>query len=57
MIETIGGQPPDYVLRDAKNTSKFFKCIESLQDLEIDEGSKNGGVYQALTGEEYEARD
>ncbi|KAI5419049.1 dual specificity protein kinase YAK1 homolog [Lathyrus oleraceus] len=57
MIEIIGGQPPDYVLRDAKNTSKFFKCIGSLQNIEISEGSKNGSVYQALTEEEYEARD
>ncbi|WJX93360.1 dual specificity protein kinase yak1 [Trifolium repens] len=57
MIEIIGGQPPDYVLRDAKNTSKFFKCIGSLQNIEISEGSKNGRVYQALTEEEYEARD
>lgn len=57
MIEIIGGQPPDYVLRDAKNTSKFFKCIGNLQNIEISEGSKNGRVYQALTAEEYEARD
>uniref|UniRef100_A0A1S3DVJ8 Dual specificity protein kinase YAK1 homolog n=2 Tax=Cicer arietinum TaxID=3827 RepID=A0A1S3DVJ8_CICAR len=57
MIEILGGQPPDYVLRDAKNTSKFFKCIGSLQNIEISEGSKNGSVYQALTEEEYEARD
>jgi len=49
------GQPPDYVLRDAKNTSKFFKCIGNLQNIEISEGSKTGRVYQALTAEEYEA--
>lgn len=50
------GQPPDYVLRDAKNTSKFFKCIGSLQNIDNSESSKNGrSVYQALTVEEYEA--
>lgn len=50
------GQPPDYVLRDAKNTSKFFKCIGSLQNIESSESSKNGrSVYQTLTVEEYEA--
>ncbi|KAL1332137.1 hypothetical protein HN51_061000 [Arachis hypogaea] len=58
MIEILGGQPPDYVLREAKNTSKFFKCIGSLQSIEISEGSKNGrSVYQALTEEEYEVRE
>ncbi|WVZ26568.1 hypothetical protein V8G54_005112 [Vigna mungo] len=52
------GQPPDYVLRDAKNSSKFFKCVGSLQNIESSESSKNGrSLYQALTVEEYEARE
>lgn len=49
------GQPPDYLLRDAKNTSKFFKCIGSLQSIENSESAHTASVYQALTGEEYEA--
>lgn len=50
------GQPPDYLLRDAKNSSKFFKCVGSLQNIESSENSKNGrSLYQALTVEEYEA--
>lgn len=57
MVEILGGQPPDYVLRDAKNTSKFFKCIGSLQNIANSEGSKSGNAYQTLTEEEYEARD
>ncbi|KAK7262736.1 hypothetical protein RJT34_30316 [Clitoria ternatea] len=58
MIEILGAQPPDYVLRDAKNTSKFFKCIGSIQNIESSESSKNvRSVYQALTVEEYEARE
>ncbi|KAE9614509.1 hypothetical protein Lal_00012119 [Lupinus albus] len=58
MIKILGGQPPDYVLREAKNTSKFFKCIGSLQNIDKSESSKNGrSVYQALTEDEYEARD
>lgn len=49
------GQPPDYVLKEAKNTSKFFKCIGSVQNLENGEVSTNGRrAYQALTEEEYE---
>ncbi|KOM32070.1 hypothetical protein LR48_Vigan01g162600 [Vigna angularis] len=52
------GQPPDYVLRDAKNSSKFFKCVGSLQNIESSESSKNGrSLYQVLTVEEYEARE
>ncbi|XP_014508647.1 uncharacterized protein LOC106768171 [Vigna radiata var. radiata] len=58
MIEILGGQPPDYLLRDAKNSSKFFKCVGSLQNIESSENSKNGrSLYQALTVEEYEARE
>ncbi|XP_048325580.2 dual specificity protein kinase YAK1 homolog isoform X1 [Ziziphus jujuba] len=58
MIEILGGQPPDYVLKEAKNTSKFFKCIASIHDVEnreVSAGSKS--AYQALTEEEYEARE
>ncbi|XP_022718647.1 dual specificity protein kinase YAK1-like isoform X1 [Durio zibethinus] len=58
MIEIFGGQPPDYVLKEAKNTSKFFKCIGSIHNIESGEvsiGSRS--AYQALTEEEYEARE
>ena len=42
-------------MREAKNTSKFFKCIGSVQNLETGEVSTNGrSAYQALTEEEYE---
>lgn len=58
MIEILGGQPPDYVLKGAKNTSKFFKCIGSVQNLENGEVSTNSrSAYQALTEEEYETRE
>ncbi|KAM6586465.1 hypothetical protein CsatA_009070 [Cannabis sativa] len=51
MVRILGGQPPDYILKEAKNTSKFFKCVGSIHSTE------NGSVYQALTEEEYEARE
>ncbi|KAM1407711.1 hypothetical protein ACFX2F_002253 [Malus domestica] len=58
MIEILGGQPPDYVLKEAKNTSKFFKCIRSVHNMENGELSANGkSAYQALTEAEYEARE
>ncbi|KAL9379487.1 hypothetical protein Peur_027969 [Populus x canadensis] len=58
MIEILGGQPPDYVLKEAKNVSKFFKCIGSVQNLESGEVSLGGrNAYQALTVEEYESRE
>ncbi|XWS64989.1 hypothetical protein CRYUN_Cryun05aG0052400 [Craigia yunnanensis] len=58
MIEILGGQPPDYVLKEAKNTSKFFKCIGSIHNIDNGEVSIGGrSAYQALTEEEYEARE
>lgn len=49
------GQPPDYVLKEAKNTGKFFKCIGSVHNIESAEVSTNGrSAYQVLTEEEYE---
>ncbi|KAK9914736.1 hypothetical protein M0R45_038494 [Rubus argutus] len=58
MIEILGGQPPDYVLKEAKNTCKFFKCIRSVQSVENGDFSATGkSSYQALTEEEYEARE
>ncbi|KAK6936483.1 Protein kinase domain [Dillenia turbinata] len=58
MIEILGGQPPDHVLKEAKNTSKFFKCIGSVHHVECDKISAGGrSAYQVLTVEEYEARE
>ncbi|XP_041014070.1 dual specificity protein kinase YAK1 homolog [Juglans microcarpa x Juglans regia] len=58
MIEILGGQPPDYVLKEAKNTSKFFKRIGSVHNIENGEVSTNGrSAYKVLTEEEYEARE
>ncbi|KAK2977240.1 hypothetical protein RJ640_028445, partial [Escallonia rubra] len=58
MIKIIGGQPPDYVLKEAKNTSKFFKCVGCVNPEVSGQVSLNGqSAYQALTEEEYEARE
>ncbi|KDP39566.1 hypothetical protein JCGZ_02586 [Jatropha curcas] len=58
MIEILGGQPPDYLLKEAKNTSKFFKCIGSVHNVENCEVSFGGkSAYQVLTVEEYESRE
>ncbi|CAB4271784.1 unnamed protein product [Prunus armeniaca] len=58
MIEILGGQPPDCVLKEAKNTSKFFKCIRSVHNVENGElSASRKSAYQALTEEEYEARE
>ncbi|KAM3381583.1 dual specificity protein kinase YAK1 isoform X2 [Capsicum galapagoense] len=58
MIKILGGQPPDYILKDAKNTSKFFKFVGSINQEEYGPGPMGrSSVYQALTEEEYEARE
>ncbi|KAJ0234433.1 Dual specificity protein kinase YAK1 [Hirschfeldia incana] len=58
MIEILGKQPPDYVLKEAENTNKFFKCVGSVHNL--GNGGTYGGLksaYMALTEEEFEARE
>ncbi|RAL46307.1 hypothetical protein DM860_015300 [Cuscuta australis] len=59
MVKILGGQPPDYILKDAKNTSKFFKCVGSVNYEERGQHTINNcsSIYQALTEEEYEARE
>nr|XP_016484111.1 PREDICTED: dual specificity tyrosine-phosphorylation-regulated kinase 1B-like [Nicotiana tabacum] len=58
MIKILGGQPPDHILKDAKNTSKFFKFVGSISHEECGPGPlSRSSVYQALTEEEYEARE
>ncbi|KAF8380839.1 hypothetical protein HHK36_028334 [Tetracentron sinense] len=58
MIEILGGQPPDHVLKEAKNTSKFFKRVGSVHHVGNSEASMGArSAYQALTEEEYEARE
>lgn len=48
--------PPDNLLKEAKNTSKFFKCIGNVHNAGDGEVSFDGkSAYQALTVEEYEA--
>ncbi|CAH8362305.1 unnamed protein product [Eruca vesicaria subsp. sativa] len=58
MIEILGKQPPDYVLKEAKNANKFFKCVGSVHNL--GNGGTHGGLksaYMALTEAEFEARE
>ncbi|XP_042515124.1 dual specificity protein kinase YAK1 homolog [Macadamia integrifolia] len=56
MIEILGGQPPDHVLKEAKNTNKFFKRVGSAH--QNDEASIGGRTaYQIVTEGEYEARE
>ncbi|KAI8029501.1 hypothetical protein LOK49_LG01G01962 [Camellia lanceoleosa] len=54
MIKILGGQPPDYVLKEAKNTSKFFKFVGTVNH---GESISRQSAYQALTEEECEARE
>lgn len=46
------GQPPDYVLKEAKTTCKFFKFVGNVNH---EEPMSRRSAYQALTEEEYEA--
>lgn len=58
MIKILGGQPPDYVLKEAKNTNKFFKCVATVNT--EDSGQvpwSRQSAFQPLTEEEYEIRE
>ncbi|XP_071713015.1 dual specificity protein kinase YAK1 homolog [Rutidosis leptorrhynchoides] len=58
MMKIIGNQPPDYVLKEAKNTNKFFKCVGNVNLEDCSQGSSSGrSAYQVLNEEEYEARE
>ncbi|KAJ1702789.1 hypothetical protein LUZ63_002568 [Rhynchospora breviuscula] len=51
MMEILGGQPPDNLLRDAKNTTKFFKQVGRIYSNSV------SSAYRVLTEEEYETRE
>ncbi|XP_020576074.1 uncharacterized protein LOC110021778 [Phalaenopsis equestris] len=57
MIEILGEQPSDDLLRDAQNTNKFFKHVGSIYSLEDDVFKGVVCAYRTLTAEEYEARE
>jgi dual specificity protein kinase YAK1 len=56
MVKILGGQPPDYMLREAKNSAKFFKHVGSIyRGNEVHDGI--GSSYRLLTEEEIEVRE
>ncbi|KAJ3680717.1 hypothetical protein LUZ60_016995 [Juncus effusus] len=56
MMEILGGQPPDKILREAKGTGKFFKHIGSIFSDSFDPSSFLS-AYRLLTEDEFEARE
>ncbi|KAL2623852.1 hypothetical protein R1flu_008097 [Riccia fluitans] len=57
MIETLGSQPPDRVLRMAKNSSKFFKHMSAAPIPGNRSANGPKSAYQFLTEAEFEARE
>ncbi|CAL5019051.1 unnamed protein product [Urochloa decumbens] len=58
MIEILGGQPPDDLLREAKNTGRFFKHVGSIYPgSEARNGIGIGSAYRILSEDEIEARE
>ncbi|CAN6236156.1 unnamed protein product [Urochloa humidicola] len=56
MMTVLGGQPPDDLLREAKNTGRFFKYVGSIfPGSEAADGIPS--AYRFLTEEEVEARE
>ncbi|KAJ7537763.1 hypothetical protein O6H91_11G021500 [Diphasiastrum complanatum] len=57
MIETLGVQPPDHMLRGSKNTSKYFKHASAAPPLDGKRLSDMQPAYQFLSEKEYEGRE
>eukprot|EP00250_Pteridium_aquilinum_P012763 c20927_g1_i1 orf=110-2953(-) len=56
MIRILGGRPPDYILKNARNTSKYFKHAgASSRHTGNLEGQRS--AYQFLSAEDYELRE
>ncbi|XP_062185035.1 dual specificity protein kinase YAK1 homolog isoform X2 [Phragmites australis] len=56
MMKILGGQPPDDLLREAKNTGRFFKHVGSIYPgSEAPDGLAS--AYRMLSEEEVEARE
>ncbi|KAF8670254.1 hypothetical protein HU200_050787 [Digitaria exilis] len=56
MMTILGGQPPDDLLREAKNTGRFFKHVGSIfPGSEIPDGIAS--AYRILCEDEIEARE
>ncbi|KAG8044610.1 hypothetical protein GUJ93_ZPchr0151g33451 [Zizania palustris] len=56
MIEILGGQPSDDLLREAKNTGRFFKHVGSIYPGNEVQNAPIS-AYRILTEEEVEARE
>eukprot|EP00252_Welwitschia_mirabilis_P027273 TRINITY_DN9318_c0_g1_i1.p1 TRINITY_DN9318_c0_g1~~TRINITY_DN9318_c0_g1_i1.p1 ORF type:complete len:1022 (-),score=206.92 TRINITY_DN9318_c0_g1_i1:595-3660(-) len=58
MVQILRDQPPDHILKSAKNTSKYFKLVGSSSQLgenQAQEGQRS--AYHLLSESEYEARE
>ncbi|KAH9320504.1 hypothetical protein KI387_015143 [Taxus chinensis] len=58
MIEILGDQPPDHVLRSAKNTNKYFKHVGASSRLDENRAAEGQqSPYRFLNETEYESRE
>lgn len=57
MIEILGDQPPDYILRNSKNANKYFKRAGVPARHNGCTGEGQHSVYQFLNLDEYEMRE
>ncbi|KAJ7522793.1 hypothetical protein O6H91_18G026700 [Diphasiastrum complanatum] len=56
MIETLGAQPPDHLLRNAKNAAKYFRHTSAAPTLDPYQ-HPHQTAYHFVTEEEYELRE
>eukprot|EP00250_Pteridium_aquilinum_P012765 c20927_g3_i1 orf=707-3739(-) len=57
LMKVLGGKPPDYILRYAKNTSKYFKIARASVEEVASIGEKQHSYYHFLTPEEMKLKE
>ncbi|KAH6557319.1 hypothetical protein KP509_1Z121600 [Ceratopteris richardii] len=53
LMKVLGGQPPDIILKNAKNAKKYFKVTR----VAFDDGDRQQSSYQFLTPDEYTQKE
>lgn len=57
LIKVLGGKPPDFILRHAKNTSKYFKISRAPMEERVLSGDKQHSYYHFLTQDEIKLKE
>ncbi|MCO5610202.1 hypothetical protein L7F22_064438 [Adiantum nelumboides] len=57
LMKVLDGKPPDFILRYAKNTKKYFKIGRPSNEESVQIGERQQSSYQLLTSDEISLRE